>query len=84
LAYTLDNGYFSDYARNNIDKTCKKLGVEHICYRYYLDLMNRLYALFVGKTGYPCAVYMRAMAVGIDKVAELYDILIIGGTSSRT
>jgi N-acetyl sugar amidotransferase len=85
LAYTFDNGYLSDYARNNIDKTCKKLGVEHIYYRFNPDLMNRLYALFVRKTGYPCSVCMRAIAVGIDKVAELYDIpIIISGTSSRT
>ena len=85
LAYTLDNGYLSDFARNNIDKTCRKLGVEHVYYRFSTDLMNRLYALFVRKTGYPCSVCMRAMAVGIYKVAGLYDIpLIIGGTSRRT
>ena len=85
LAFTFDNGYLSDHARNNINKTCKKLGVEHIYYSFNPDLMNRLYALFVRKTGYPCSVCMRAMAVGIDKVAELYDIpIIISGTSSRT
>lgn len=85
LAYTLDNGYLSDYAKANIERTCKKLGVEHVYYRFNTDLMNRLFALFVRKTGYPCSVCMRAIAVGIDKVAKMYDIpLIIGGTSART
>jgi hypothetical protein len=85
LAYTLDNGYLSEYAKNNIDKTCRKLGVEHIYYRFNTDLMNRLYALFVRKTGYPCSVCMRGITVGIDKLADLYDIpLIVTGTSLRT
>ena len=85
LAYTLDNGYLSDYARANIEKTCKKLEVEHVYYRFNSDIMNRLFALFVRKTGYPCSVCMRAIAVGIDKVAKMYDIpLIISGTSART
>ncbi|WP_339704489.1 amino acid adenylation domain-containing protein [uncultured Kriegella sp.] len=30
LAFTLDNGYISDQAKNNIDKIVKKLGVDHI------------------------------------------------------
>ena len=85
LAYTLDNGYLSDFARNNIDKACRKLGVEHIYYRFNPELMNRLYAFFIRKTGYHCSVCMRAIQVGIYNVAEMYDIpLVIQGTSSRT
>ncbi len=85
LAYTLDNGYLSDYAKNNIEKTCRKLGVEHVYYRFKKDLMNQLFALFVRKTGYPCSVCMRAIGVGIYKVAKMYDFpLIISGTSKRT
>jgi 3'-phosphoadenosine 5'-phosphosulfate sulfotransferase (PAPS reductase)/FAD synthetase len=30
LAYTADNGYLSEYAKKNIDKACKNLGVEHV------------------------------------------------------
>ncbi|NAS13238.1 non-ribosomal peptide synthetase [Poritiphilus flavus] len=30
LAFTLDNGYISDQAKNNINKIVKKLGVDHI------------------------------------------------------
>jgi len=85
LAYTLDTGYLSEHAKNNIEKTCRKLEVEQIYYRINADLMNRLFALFVRKTGYPCSACMRAIGMGVYKLADLYDIpLVIQGTSSRT
>ena len=85
LAYTLDTGYLSEHAKNNIEKTCKKLEVEHIHYRFSPNLMNRLFALFVRKTGYPCSACMRAMEMGDYKLADLYDVpLVIQGSSSRT
>jgi hypothetical protein len=47
--------------------------------------MNRLYALFVRKTGYPCSACMRAIATGIYKLSDMYNIpLVIQGTSTRT
>jgi hypothetical protein len=85
LAYTADIGYLSEYAKSNIDKTCRKLGVEHVYYRFNPELINRLFALFVRKTGYPCSVCMRGITVGTYKLAEMYDIpLIISGSSPRT
>jgi hypothetical protein len=85
LAYTADNGYLSEHAKSNIDKTCRKLGVEHIYYRFNTELMNRLFALFVRKTGYPCSACMRAITVGIYKLADMYDVpIVIQGTSLRT
>jgi hypothetical protein len=85
LAYTADNGYLSKHAKSNIDKACRKLGVEHVYYRFNPEFMNRLYALFVRKTGYPCSACMRAIQVGSYKLADMYDIpIVIGGTSGRT
>jgi N-acetyl sugar amidotransferase len=85
LAYTADNGYLSEYAKKNIDKACKNLGVEHVYYRFNTELMNHLYALFVRKTGYPCSACMRAIATGIYKLADMYNIpIVIQGTSLRT
>jgi hypothetical protein len=85
LAYTADNGYLSDHAKNNIDRTCKKLGVEHVYYRFNPELMNKLYALFIRKTGLFCSMCMRAIATGIHKLAQMYDIpIVIMGTSLRT
>jgi hypothetical protein len=85
LAYTFDNGYLSEHAKKNIEKTCKTLDVEHVYYSFNADLLYRLYSLFVKKTGYPCSVCMRGIGVGINKLADLYKIpLIITGTSLRT
>jgi len=85
LAYTLNTGYLSGHAKNNIEKTCRKLEVEHIHYRFNIALMNRLFALFVRKTGYPCSACMRAIEMGDYKLADLYDVpLVIQGSSSRT
>ena len=40
LAYTADNGYLSEHAKININKACKKLGVEHIYYRFNPELIK--------------------------------------------
>jgi predicted subunit of tRNA(5-methylaminomethyl-2-thiouridylate) methyltransferase len=85
LAYTADNGYLSESAKENIDRSCRKLGVEHVYYRFDPELMNRLYALFVRKTGYPCSACMRAIQTGIYRLADMYKVpLVIQGTSHRT
>ena len=85
LAYTFDNGYLSDYAKSNIDKTCRKLGIEHVYYRLNPDLMNRLMALFIQKTGYFCSACMKGIRMGTSKIADLYNVpLVITGSSMRT
>lgn len=85
LAYTLDFGYLSDPAKNNIYRTCDKLGVEHIYFYIDPELMNRLFALFIKKTGWFCSVCMRAIQASTFQVAEKYRIpLIIKGTSLMT
>jgi len=85
LAYTYDNGYLSDHARNNIDKITRKLGVEHLYYRLDTELMNRLFALFIRKTGYFCSICMRAIRMTTARVADLYNVpLVINGSSMRT
>jgi PP-loop superfamily ATP-utilizing enzyme len=85
LAYTLDMGYLSNCARDNIDRICRTLGVEHVTYHFNPKLMNELFSIFVRKTGWFCSVCMRAIQMSTFKVAEMYDIpLIIKGTSLRT
>jgi N-acetyl sugar amidotransferase len=85
LAYTLDIGYLSNHAKSNIEKTCNKLGIEHIYYRINPDLINRLFALFIKKTGWFCSVCMRAIQASTFEIAEKYRIpLVIKGTSLRT
>jgi N-acetyl sugar amidotransferase len=85
LAYTLDIGYLSDYAKNNIERACNRLGVEHIYYRIDPELINRLFELFIKKTGWFCSVCMRAIQASTFEIAEKYRIpLIIKGTSLKT
>lgn len=85
LAYTLDIGYLSQYAKNNVEVTCKTLGVEHLYYRLDQDLTNRLFNLFLRKTGWFCSVCMRAIQMSTFKVAEMFRVpLIIKGSSMRT
>jgi hypothetical protein len=85
LAYTLDFGYLSEHARDNIERTCRKLGVEHIYYCMDPGLINRLFALFIKKTGWFCSVCMRAIQMSTFRIADMYQIpLIIKGSSMRT
>jgi len=85
LAYTLDTGYLSDHAKKNIENTCKILGVEHLYYRFDPELMNKLFGLFIKKTGWFCSVCMRAIAMTTSLMADLYHVpLIITGTSLST
>jgi len=85
LAYTMDNGYLSDLAKANIRRACRTLGVEHVTYAWDPDLMNRLFALFMRKTGYFCSICMRGIAAATERVAEMYKVpLVLGGSSART
>lgn len=85
LAYTMNHGYLSEHARDNVDRACRKLGVEHIYYRLDLNLTNRLFALFMRKTGSFCSVCTRAIGMATSRVADMYRVpLIMTGTSLRT
>ncbi len=85
LAYTLDTGYLSDHARNNVERTCRKLGVEHLYYCMDVETINRLFALFMKKTGWFCSVCMRAIQMSTFRIAEIFRVpLIIKGSSLRT
>lgn len=83
LAFTLDNGYLTSCARDNIDRACGILGVEHIYYCMDPALMRKLFRTFLEKTGYFCSICMRAIGMATELVAELYDIpLVLGGSAS--
>lgn len=84
LAFTLDNGYLTQHARDNIDRACKILGVEHVYYCVDPLLMRELFRLFMVKTGYFCSVCMRAIGMATERVADMYDIpLAFGGSASK-
>jgi hypothetical protein len=85
LAFTYDNGYLSQHAKNNVDNACKKLGVEHIYYRLDPNLANKLYSLFLKKTGWFCPVCMRGIGMATFLLQNLYRApLTIRGSSAMT
>jgi hypothetical protein len=85
LAFTLDNSYLADHVRANISRACRVLGVEHVYYALDPVLINRLFALFMRKTGYFCSVCMRAIGMATELVAHMHDVpLVFGGSSART
>lgn len=85
LAYTLDNSYLTSHARENIDRACRILGVEHVYYCLDPKLLNELFALFLRKTGYFCSVCLRAIGMATELVGDMHDIpLVLSGTSART
>lgn len=83
LAFTMDNGYLTQVARDNIDRACRILGVEHVYYRMDPALMRGLFRLFMEKTGYFCSICMRAIGMATERVAEMYDApLVFGGSAA--
>ena len=85
LAFTLNNGYLTPHARENIDRACRILGVEHVYYCLDPKLTNQLFALFMRKTGYFCSVCLRAISMATDLIADMHDIpLMFAGSSART
>jgi hypothetical protein len=84
LAFTLDNGYLTQLARDNIDRACTRLGVEHVYYCMDPQLMRQLFGLFMRKTGYFCSVCMRAIGMATELTAEMHDIpLVFSGSASK-
>lgn len=85
LAFSMNNGYLTNFAKNNIENACTILGVEHIYYNMSKKLMNRMFRVFMEKTGYFCSICMRCIEMTSEILAELYDIpLVFGGSSART
>lgn len=85
LACTVNFGYLSEFAKDNITRMCKALGVEHIYYNFDPSLANRLLSLFIRKTGSFCSVCSKLIAMTSSRIAEIYHVpLILTGTSTRT
>lgn len=54
LAITLDNGFLSDYAWQNIRTITRATGIDHLVYRPDWDAMRELYRVAVRRFGDPC------------------------------
>jgi len=54
LTYTFDNGFLSDYAKNNIKNLVEKTGVDHFFHKAEWDFQKKLYKKFMKTRGIPC------------------------------
>lgn len=54
LAITYENGFLTDIGKRNIDRTVKKLGVDHFYHYPNWDVHKKLYEACVKKLGDPC------------------------------
>jgi len=85
LAVTWDQGFLTDHARRNIERTVEVLGVDHIFYGISKPLLMQLYRSFFLKTGFFCPVCMRGIAVATEMAAAAFKVpLVVTGTSRRT
>ncbi len=84
LAFNFDNGFKSDFAKENLKNAVSSLDVDYKVFRPDWDIAKKLYALFFRKTGEfctPCNIgiwsssYITARQMGIP--------LIVAGSSGR-
>lgn len=54
LAYTFDNGFLSDYAKNNIRNLVKDVGVDHLFYKPKWEFHKEVYQKMTYLRGIPC------------------------------
>ena len=84
IAVTLDNGFLSNPAKENIKNALKHCNADHIYYNINRSNSNLLFKTFIEKTGDFCSACMR----GINYVAEItvkcFNIpLVISGSGRR-
>jgi hypothetical protein len=57
LAYTVDTGFLSDVAQENVSRTLEKLAVDHVWVRPSRELYRRLYAKYLSRPSRRGTVY---------------------------
>ena len=83
LAYTLDNGFFTDTALGNIKSALETLNVDHIFIKPDWHILKRLYRGVLMRTGELCAVCSIGILVNALKISEERRIpLILDGSSA--
>ena len=84
LAFNFDNGFESDFAKQNLKNAVSNLDVDYITFRPDWDIAKKLYALFFRKTGEfctPCNVGIWSTSYRVAK--EMGIPLIVRGSSGK-
>jgi len=69
LTFTLDNGFLTGYARDNIESIVRGFCVDHIWVRPEKDIQRRLYAVNLNKECWPCSACVHMGETSIWKLA---------------
>ncbi len=84
LALNFDNGFLSEFAKENLKSTTSRLNVDLISYKPEWNLARKLYALFFTKTGEFCTPCNVGIWSTSYRIARDLDIpLIVKGSSRR-
>ncbi len=84
LCLTFDNGFMSEYARDNIEKALRIVGADHLLYAMDRHLLMKLYRLFLVRCGTFCPVCRRGVGIGTSIVLRSLKIpMIISGGGRR-
>ena len=72
LTYTYDNGFMSDYAKQNIQSSVAKCKVDHIWVKHDEELIHNLYRTVLQLSGEICGVCGIGIQRSMLKISEAY------------
>jgi predicted PP-loop superfamily ATPase len=77
LTYTFDNGFMSDMAKNNIERSVKICGVDHIWVKHDVKLIRELYKTTLLNSGEICGICGIGIERSMLKISEAWKIPLI-------
>ncbi|PIE88348.1 MAG: hypothetical protein CSA04_02430 [Bacteroidetes bacterium] len=85
LTYTYDNGFLSDFARENIASAVKACGVDHIWVHQSQKMLYELYRTALVESGEICGVCGVGIERSMLKVSEAYKtpLILLGHTANE-
>jgi hypothetical protein len=84
VCVTLDNGYLSDHARQNIARATRAAGADHFYFSPNQNKMIDMYGEFMRKSGTFCPVCMRGIQACVQMIFDQFKPpLVITGTGRR-
>ncbi len=85
LAYTLDNGFLTEYAKHNIATLVKKLGVDHVWIKPPQAVLKKIYANNLISEGWQCSACFHMMEASAWKLAweERIPFIVSGRTPEQ-
>jgi hypothetical protein len=70
LAFTIDNGFFNEWARGRVEEMVDKLDVDHLFLEVPKEILAPLYKMSIMATGAPCSGCSYAVYAATVKLAE--------------